>query len=73
MQARCFKEVLKMFSNQAVNLIGVEVASYRRRRMRARRDRRGRLTVDQPGMSVTRMIKKKMPGDLVNWLPLPGR
>ena len=61
-----------MFSKQAVNLIGVEAASYRRRRMRARRDRRGRLTVDQPGMSVTRMIMK-MPGDLVNWLPLPGR
>ena len=34
--------------------------------MRARRDRRGRLTVDQPGMSVTRMIKNKILGDLVN-------
>ena len=73
MQARCSKEVLKMFSNQAVNLIGVEVASYRRRRMRARRDTRGRLTVDQPGMSVTRMTNNKMLGDLVNWPLWPGR
>ena len=62
-----------MFPKQAVNLIGVEVASYRRRRMRARRDRRGRLTVDQVAMIVTKVIKKKMLGDLVNWLPWPGR